>query len=80
MFATSKPPKVRGAVPSTAWGKSRSGGETVEGIIAIDIDIVTKRVDSRSCQTDLLKSLGKDRWTGIAARPSVRRGMERKRW
>ena len=57
LFATSEPPKVRGADPSTAWGKLRSGEETVEGIIAI----VTKRGDSRSCQTNLLKSLGKHR-------------------
>ncbi len=57
---------MRGADPSTAWGKLRSGEETVEGIIAIDIDIATKRVDSRSCQTNLLKSLGKHRETGIA--------------
>ncbi len=71
---------MRGADPSTAWGKPRSGEETVEGIIARDISINRKRGDSRSCQTNLLKSLGKDRETGIAARPSDRRGMERKRW
>ena len=65
---------MRGADPSTAWGKPRSGEETVEGIIAIDIAIVTKRGDSRSCQKNLLKSLGKDRETGIAVGPSVRRG------
>ena len=71
---------MRGADPSTAWGEAPLRGKTVEGIIAIDIAIVTKRVDSRSCQTNLLKSLGKHRETGIAARLGVRRGMERKRW
>ena len=61
-------------------GSSDQGEKTVEGIIAIDIAIVTKRGDSRSCQTNLLKSLGKHLETGIAARLGVRRRMERKRW
>ena len=83
LFATSEPPKVRGAVPSNAWGKTRSGRDTIEGkitiVIIIVIDIVTKRVDSCSCQTNLLKFLGRDRETGIATRLGVHRGMERER-
>ncbi len=57
-------------------GGSPAHGKTVEGIIAIDIAIVTKRGDSRSRQTNLLKSLGKHRETGIAARLGVRPVME----